>query len=173
MSIPPKILIKMLGCKAHFERADANPGEAAAARAIYDDLVARYGNPDPEPVQPDELYIYRPENGWYKDVKTRNHMMARNVFDHFQKIGIPIQECKNDLGGPAWKIAWCIGVHGVRNAKVHHHSIVDDERLADIGLCMGIFDAEPSIVLPKRKSQLLETIFKVNQNLSGDKMVSQ
>lgn len=83
--IPENILGRMRACKTMFSHVDTPAHEAAAARAMYDKLIAKYGDPDAD-TDGEALAgipIWTPPFGWKAEVA---YDVADNLFPAYDYI---------------------------------------------------------------------------------------
>lgn len=80
--IPENILRKMRNLKAVFAHPSTAEMEAAAARRVYDNLVAKYGQPDQdEPFEFVNIPIWRPAPTWKVDIIAKQAEAAREAYE--------------------------------------------------------------------------------------------
>jgi hypothetical protein len=133
--MPANVLGRMRATKALFSHPETPPHEAAAARAMYEKLVAKYGNPDASTRDNlNGIPIWKPSNGWKAEVLSRQAGVAKDAYQYLYKRSDVVLVPACTLDGAAAK-GWfvCDLMKAGAPPKVH----LDDAGLISFAISKG------------------------------------
>ncbi len=132
--IPANVLGRMRATKALLTHKATPPHEAAAARAMYDRLVAKYGDPDANPNDDlRDIPIWRPSSGWKAEVLSRQAGVAQSAYEWLYRRNDLVIVPASTLGGPA-ATGWIISKIFPEYQEPQHY---DQQMIISLAISLG------------------------------------